>query len=171
MRYTQVGFYTNPGPYKPHIKAAWKTPTGVTQQAAYQCTSINKYMILFLLSSLCLSLDLYLAFPFTTKLPHLNSSSSLSWRHSACHTLCSLTNMGEECVTNSVSACLGSHVRYLACPALKVFPSPPPCYLGHMACLPPSTGNVAPVMKDASLDARKAMTLATSSASPGRPKA
>ena len=45
------------------------------------------------------------------------------------------------------------------------------CYRGHIACLPPSTGSVAPVMKDASLEARKAITLATSSAFPGRPKA
>ena len=45
------------------------------------------------------------------------------------------------------------------------------CYRGHIACLPPSTGSVAPVMKDASLEARKAITFATSSAFPGRPKA
>ena len=44
-------------------------------------------------------------------------------------------------------------------------------YLGHIACLPPSTGSEAPVMKDESLDARKAITLATSSTCPGRPKA
>ena len=42
---------------------------------------------------------------------------------------------------------------------------------GHMACLPPSTGNETPVEKDASSEARKAMALATSSASPGRPRA
>lgn len=45
------------------------------------------------------------------------------------------------------------------------------CYRGHIACLPPSTASVAPVMKDASLEARKAITFATSSAFPGRPKA
>lgn len=44
-------------------------------------------------------------------------------------------------------------------------------YLGHIACLPPSTGSEAPVMYDESLDARNAMTLATSSTCPGRPKA
>ena len=44
-------------------------------------------------------------------------------------------------------------------------------HLGHIACLPPSTGSVAPVIKDESLDARKAITLATSSTCPGRPKA
>lgn len=44
-------------------------------------------------------------------------------------------------------------------------------HLGHMACLPPSTGNEAPVMKDDSLDARKAITLDTSSTFPGLPKA
>ena len=40
-----------------------------------------------------------------------------------------------------------------------------------MACFPPSTGSVAPVIKDPSLEARKAMALATSSTFPGRPKA
>ena len=40
-----------------------------------------------------------------------------------------------------------------------------------MACLPPSTGNVAPVMKEAASEAKKAIALATSMASPGLPKA
>ena len=40
-----------------------------------------------------------------------------------------------------------------------------------MACLPPSTGSVTPVMNDAASDAKNAMALATSMASPGRPRA
>ena len=40
-----------------------------------------------------------------------------------------------------------------------------------MACLPPSTGSVTPVLKEASSEARKAMARATSAASPGRPSA
>lgn len=42
-------------------------------------------------------------------------------------------------------------------------------YLGQAACRPPSTGSCAPVMKEASSEARKAMVWATSSAFPGRP--
>ena len=44
-------------------------------------------------------------------------------------------------------------------------------YLGHMAWRPPSTGTDAPVMKDASSEARKAMVRATSSGWPGLPNA
>lgn len=40
-----------------------------------------------------------------------------------------------------------------------------------MACLPPSTGRLAPVMNDASSDARNAIVLATSSGCPGLPRA
>ena len=40
-----------------------------------------------------------------------------------------------------------------------------------MACLPPSTGRLTPVMKLAESEARKAMAWATSSTSPGRPSA
>lgn len=44
-------------------------------------------------------------------------------------------------------------------------------YLGHMAWRPPSMGRLTPVMKLAASDARKAMLWATSSTSPGRPRA
>lgn len=44
-------------------------------------------------------------------------------------------------------------------------------HLGHMAWRPPSTGRLTPVMKLAASDARKAMACATSSTSPGRPRA
>lgn len=44
-------------------------------------------------------------------------------------------------------------------------------YLGHIACLPPSTGTHAPVMKEESSEAKKAIAFATSSGCPGRPKA
>ena len=44
-------------------------------------------------------------------------------------------------------------------------------YRGHMACLPPSTGIVAPVINEALSDARNAITEATSSGSPYRPRA
>ena len=44
-------------------------------------------------------------------------------------------------------------------------------YLGHIACLPPSTGTHAPVINEESSDARKAMVLATSHGCPGRPNA
>ena len=43
-------------------------------------------------------------------------------------------------------------------------------YRGHIACLPPSTGILAPVIKLASSLATKAMVLATSSGCPGLPK-
>lgn len=39
-------------------------------------------------------------------------------------------------------------------------------YLGHIACLPPSTGTVAPVINDAASLAKNAMVSATSSALP-----
>ena len=42
-------------------------------------------------------------------------------------------------------------------------------YRGHIAWRPPSTGTVAPVMKEAASDARNAMVDATSSGCPGRP--
>lgn len=44
-------------------------------------------------------------------------------------------------------------------------------YLGHMAWRPPSIGRLTPVMKLAASDARKAMLWATSSTSPGLPRA
>ena len=44
-------------------------------------------------------------------------------------------------------------------------------HLGHIACLPPSTGMVAPVTKEALSEARNAITDATSSTLPARPKA
>lgn len=44
-------------------------------------------------------------------------------------------------------------------------------YRGHIACLPPSTGRVAPVMKEESSDAKNAILLATSSGFPGLPRA
>ena len=44
-------------------------------------------------------------------------------------------------------------------------------YLGHIACLPPSTGRWAPVVKLASSLARNAIALATSDASPTLPRA
>ena len=44
-------------------------------------------------------------------------------------------------------------------------------YLGHIACLPPSTGRLIPVENEASSEAKNAIALATSSASPGRPSA
>ena len=44
-------------------------------------------------------------------------------------------------------------------------------YLGHITCLPPSTGIKAPVMKELSSEAKKAIVLDTSSHSPGRPSA
>lgn len=45
------------------------------------------------------------------------------------------------------------------------------CYRGQIQCLPPSTGICAPVIKDESSDARKAIVLATSDTSPGLPRA
>jgi hypothetical protein len=44
-------------------------------------------------------------------------------------------------------------------------------YRGHMACLPPSTGRLTPVENEASLEAKNAIALATSIASPGLPSA
>lgn len=44
-------------------------------------------------------------------------------------------------------------------------------HLGHIAWRPPSMGRLTPVMKLAASDARKAMLCATSSTSPGRPRA
>ena len=44
-------------------------------------------------------------------------------------------------------------------------------HLGHIACRPPSTGTWTPVMNDALLEAKKAIVCATSSGSPGRPRA
>ena len=42
---------------------------------------------------------------------------------------------------------------------------------GHIACLPPSTGIVSPVIKEALSDARNRIASATSSGFPTRPKA
>lgn len=44
-------------------------------------------------------------------------------------------------------------------------------HLGHIAWRPPSMGRLTPVMKLAASEARKAMLCATSSTSPGRPRA
>ena len=44
-------------------------------------------------------------------------------------------------------------------------------HLGHIACRPPSTGTWTPVMNDALSEAKKAIVWATSSGSPGRPRA
>ena len=44
-------------------------------------------------------------------------------------------------------------------------------YLGHIAWRPPSMGSVTPVENEASSDAKKAIAAATSSGSPGLPRA
>ena len=44
-------------------------------------------------------------------------------------------------------------------------------HLGHIACLPPSMGMLAPVINDESSDARNAIVFATSIGSPTLPRA
>ena len=83
--------------------------------------------------------------------------------------LITLTSDSLSCAHGILNVFLFGHIfaylDYLKCSNVCII------YLGHMACLPPSTGSESPVENDAQSDAKNAMALAISSGSPGLPMA